>query len=142
MTMNSTLTAVVAATAAALVFAAPMAHATGGSWQCEDQMDMDHKVARSISGSNNALYQILMKTRENWDIAHMRAQCEAYAEGRPYEISCLNDRRNWDEIKAMVPEEYFGMSSESLTPHFQAIQNNTDEIFEVVDYCRDVGAIK
>ncbi|WP_299844521.1 hypothetical protein [uncultured Jannaschia sp.] len=138
MTMNSTL----AAAAAALILMTPMAHATGGSFLCENPMDMDRDEALEIAGSNHGLYQILMKTRENWDIAHMRAQCEAYAEGRPYEISCLDDRRNWDEIKAMVPEEYFGMSSESLTPHFQAIQNNTDEIFEVVDYCRDVGAIK
>ncbi|WP_299821185.1 hypothetical protein [uncultured Jannaschia sp.] len=138
MTMNSIL----AAAAAALILATPMAHATGGSWICENQMDMDHEEARAISGANNGLYQILMKTRENWDIAHRREQCEAYAEGRPYEISCLNDRRDWDEIKAMVPEEYFGMSSESLTPHFQAIQNNTDEAIAVARYCRDVGAIE
>ena len=138
MTMNSTLATAVAA----LILAAPMAQATGGSWQCENQMDMDHKEARAISGANNGLYQILMKTRENWDIAHMRAQCEAYAEGRPFEISCLDDRRDWDEIKAMVPEEFFGMASEQLTPHFHEIQNNTDESIAVARYCRDVGAIE
>ncbi|WP_299821957.1 hypothetical protein [uncultured Jannaschia sp.] len=137
MTMNSIL----AAATAALILAAPMAHATGGSWICENQMDMDHEEARAISGSNNALFNILMKYRERWDIAHRQAQCEAYAEGRPYDISCLNDRRDWDEIKAMVPEEYFGMSSESLTPHFQAIET-FDEMRAVNAYCRDVGAIE
>ncbi len=130
------------AASAALTLATPMAHAAGGSWQCENQMDMDREEAREIAGSNNGLYQILMKTRENWDIAHIREQCEAYAEGRPYEISCLNDRRDWDEIEAMVPEEYFGMASADLTPHFQAIQNNTDEAIAVMNYCRDVGAIE
>ena len=100
-----------AAAAAALILTTPMAHAAGGSWICENQMDMDQDEARAIAGGNGGLYQILMKTRENWDIAHKREQCQAYAEGRPYEISCLDDRRDWDAIKAMVPEEYFGMSS-------------------------------
>ena len=131
-----------AAAAAALILTTPMAHAVGGSFICENQMDMDQEEAREIAGSNNGLFQILMKTRENWDLAHMREQCEAYAEGQPYEISCLDDRRDWDAIVAMVPEEYFGMASEQLTPHFQAIQNNTDEAIAVARYCRDVGAIR
>lgn len=136
--MRSTLFAATAAFA----LMTPMAHAAGGSFQCENQMDMDREEALEIAGSNHGLYQILMVHRENWDIAYKRAQCEAYAEGRPYEISCLNDRRDWDEIKASVPEEYFGMASADLTPHFQAIQNNTDEIIAVMNYCRDVGAIE
>lgn len=131
-----------AAAIAALILTTSMAHAVGGSWQCENQMDMDQDEARAIAGSNGGLFQILLKTKENWDIAHKREQCQAYAEGRPYEISCLDDRRDWDEIKAMVPEEYFGMSSEQLTPHFQAIQRNVDESIAVADYCRDVGAIE
>ena len=142
MTMKSTWTALTAAAAAALILAAPMAYATGGSFVCENQMDMDQDEAREIAGSNGGLYQILMKTRENWDIAHMHEQCEAYAEGRPYEISCLDDRRDWDAIKAMVPKEYFGMSGESLTPHFQAMQRNVDEAIAVAQYCRSVGAIE
>ena len=137
-----TIGTTVAALAAALILTTPMAYATGGSWQCENQMDMDQEEARAISGSNNGLYQILMKTRENWDIAYKREQCQAYAEGQPYEISCLDDRRDWDAIKAMVPEEYFGMSSEALTPHFHAIQRNVDEVIAVAQYCRDVGAIE
>ena len=131
-----------AAAAAVLILTTPMAHAVGGSWICENQMDMDQEEAREIAGSNNGLFQILMKTRENWDIAHKRAQCEAYAEGQPHEISCLDDRRDWDAIIAMVPKEYFGMASEQLTPHFQAIQNNTDEAIAVARYCRDVGATR
>ncbi len=131
-----------AAAAAALILTTPMAHATGGSWICENQMDMDHEEAREISGLNNALFNIVNKYRERWDMAHMREQCQAYAEGRSYEISCLDDRRDWDAIKAMVPEEYFGMSSPQLTPRFHEIQDNGDLIRETVAYCRDVGAIE
>ena len=133
---------ILAAGAAALTLTTPMAHAVGGSFICENQMDMDQEEAREIAGSNNGLYQILMKTRENWDMAHMRAQCEAYAEGRPHEISCLDDRRDWDEIQAMVPEEYFGMSSIQLTPRFHEIQDNGALVRETIEYCRDVGAIE
>ena len=136
--MRSTL----AAGAAALLLTTPMAYAVGGSFICENQMDMDQDEARAISGYNNGLYNILMKHRERWDIAHMRAQCQAYAEGRPYEISCLDDRRDWDAIKASVPEDYFGMSSIQLTPHFHEIQATGEEWREVVSYCRDVGAIE
>ena len=130
------------AAATAVILTAPMAHAVGGSFLCENPMDMDQEEARAISGFNNGLFQVLMKTRENWDFDYMREQCQAYAEGRPYEISCLDDRRDWDAIKAMVPEEYFGMSSEQLTPRFHDIQNNYDEGREVVAYCRSVGAIE
>ncbi|PZX14179.1 hypothetical protein LX81_02978 [Palleronia aestuarii] len=138
MTLNSTL----AAAAAALILATPMAHATGGSWICENQMDMDSDEARAISGSNNALYNILMKYRERWDTAYRMAQCEAYAEGRPYDISCLNDRRDWDAIKAMVPEEYFGMSNDALHPHSRAMESNREQNLAMISYCRDVGAIE
>ena len=131
-----------AAAAAVLILTPPMAHATGGSWMCDNPLDMDSEEAREITGFNNALFNILMKHRERWDLAHMREQCQAYAEGRPYEISCLNDRRDWDAIKASVPEEYFGMSSEQLTPRFHEIQAIGEEIREVVAYCRDVGAVE
>lgn len=131
-----------AAAAAALILTTPMAHAVGGTWICENQMDMDNEEARAISGSNNGLYQILVKHRERWDIAYKREQCQAYAEGRPYEISCLDGRRDWDAIKAMVPEEYFGMSSIQLTPRFHDIQSTAEASRETVAYCRGVGAIE
>ena len=137
-----TIGTTVAALAAALILTTPMAYATGGSFICENPMDMDNSEAREISGSNNGLYNILVIHRERWDIAHMREQCQAYAEGQPYEISCLDDRRDWDAIKAAVPEEYFGMSSEQLTPRFHEIQATGDEWREVIAYCRGVGAIE
>ena len=132
----------VLAAVAALTLGTSTAHAVGGSWRCENPLDQDQEEARAISGSNNGLYQILMKYRERWDIAHLREQCEAYAEGRDYEISCLDDRRDWDAIKAAVPEEFFGMSSIQLTPRFHEIQSTREEWNELAAYCRSVGAIE
>ena len=130
------------AAAAALILGVPMAHAFGGSWQCENPMDMDRDEARAISGSNNGLYNILMEYRERWDVAYQREQCAAFAAGEPYDISCLDDRRDWDAIKAMVPSEYFGMSNVALNPHYQALQMADDGIRDMAAYCRSIGAIE
>ncbi|MEM7710169.1 MAG: hypothetical protein AAF264_05350 [Pseudomonadota bacterium] len=127
---------------AAFAIAPAVANAQGGSWICGNQMDMDRDEARALAGTNNALFNIILVYRERWDNRHMRAQCEAYAAGQPYEISCLDGRRDWEAIGAMVPDEFFGMSSPELTPHFHEIQDNYDEIREVITYCRDVGAIE
>ena len=105
-------------------------------------MDMDRDEAREISGFNNGLFNLLNEYRERWDVVYMRGQCEAYAEGRPYEISCLDDRRDWDAIKAMVPNEYFGMSSKEVTPHLHDLQTNGESFRDVAAYCRSVGAIE
>lgn len=125
----------------ALTFTAPAAHAYGGSWQCEVQGDMDKEEARAIA-PQNALFNIVMKHREAWDIQHMREQCEAYAAGEPYEISCLDGRRDWEAIKAMVPSEFFGRSNLELTPHLHAMPSTTEGFIEVARYCRSVGAIE
>lgn len=125
----------------AVIFGPPTAHAFGGSWQCENQMDMDRDEARAIA-PNNGLFNILNKYRERWDIQHMHEQCAAFAVGGTYDISCLDDRRDWDAIKAMVPIEFFGKSNEELTPDFQALQTHGEEFIDVIAYCRSVGAIK
>jgi len=135
--MKSTL----AAAAAAFLLAAPMVHASGGSWICENQMDMDKDEAWEIS-DNIAMFRIVNEYRERWDVEYKRQQCEAYAAGEPHSISCLNDRRDWGAIKAMVPSEYFGMSARDLTPHYQELQMADDGVRDVVAYCRSVGAIK
>jgi hypothetical protein len=127
---------------AASMFLVPQAKAFGGSWQCENQMDRDQDEAREIAGTNNAMFNVLVKLRDRWDIQHMRKQCEAYAAGEPYEISCLNDRRDWEAIKNMVPSEWFGMSTLELAPHFQAMESTAAGLIEVGRYCRDVGAIE
>ncbi len=127
---------------AALTLSAPEAQAFGGSWQCEDSMDMDRDEARAISGTNNALFNLLNEYRERWDAQYKLKQCKAFAEGRPYNISCLNNRRDWDAIKGMVPEELFGMSSREVTPYYQELQMADDGARDMAVYCRSVGAIE
>ena len=68
------------------------------------------------------MFRIVNEYRERWDVHYKRQQCEAFAASGSYDISCLNNRRDWDAIKAMVPSEYFGMSARDLTPHYQELQ--------------------
>ena len=127
---------------ATFTLAAPMAHAVGGTFQCENPLDMDKDEAREIAGNNNNLFNILMEYRRRWDVAEKRQQCEAFAAGEPYEISCLDDRRDWDAIKAMVPSEFFGMANLDLHPHYLELQKADNGNKDMVAYCRSVGAIE
>ena len=83
-----------------------------------------------------------MEYRRRWDVAYKREQCEAFAAGELYEISCLDGRRDWDAIKAMVPSEFFGMANLDLHPHYLELQMADNGNKDMVAYCRSVGAIE
>ena len=70
-------------------------------------MDMDQDEAWEIS-PNIAMFRIVNEYRERWDARIYEASnVKRSRPANPYEISCLNDRRDWEAIKAMVPSEYF-----------------------------------
>lgn len=128
------------AAVAAFLLVAPMAHAFGGSWICENQMDMDQDEAWDISG-HVGMFRIASAYRERWDAQYMRQQCEAFVLGRPYDISCLDDRRDWEAIKQSIPSDLFGMSVMETRPFYLELQAGDNGIKSAIDYCRDVGAI-
>jgi hypothetical protein len=130
-----------AAALAVFTLTTPLAVALEGTWVCEKKGDMDKDEAWEIS-PNIAMFRIVNEYRARWDAEYVRRQCEAFAAGESYEISCLNDRRDWEAIKAMVPSEYFGMSNPELTPHYQALQMSDDGFKDAIGYCRSVGAVK
>ncbi len=121
------------------VSATAPAWAVGGSFACERSPSME--VAEHVDGSF-ALENIVNQYRTRWDAQEAMEQCRAYAEGRPYEISCLNGRRDWDAIIASVPKEYFGRSNESLAATYTAERRAGNGYKEAMAYCRSVGAIK
>ena len=79
--------------------------------------------------------------RLRWDAAYARAQCKAFAEGKPYQISCLRGRRDWDAITAMVPDDLWGMSKQDVLPFLKKLEEEDDGYSAAMDYCREVGAI-
>jgi hypothetical protein len=115
------------------------AWAVGGSFHCERAAISE--VSDHVEGSF-ALLQIVTQYLGRWDAQEAKKQCRAYAEGKPYDISCLNDRRDWDAIISNVPEEYFGRSNPSLAKTVRDEIRAGNGFKEAMDYCRSVGAIK
>lgn len=132
-------------TAAALGLAMALpglaAQAQEQSWVCHDSGDRDDDELSELS-PNIGMQRVLQEYRNRWDATHVRAQCEAFANDEPHDIRCLNDRRDWDAIVAMVPGELFGMSNGDLRPHYLALQEEDDGYADALAYCREVGAIE
>lgn len=122
----------------ALLGTAP-AFAVGGSFHCERSPTME--ATEHVEGSF-ALQNIVIQYMTRWDATEATKQCRAYAEGQPYEISCLNGRRDWDEILASVPKDYFGRSNKSLANTVDMERREGNGFKEAMAYCRSVGAIK
>jgi hypothetical protein len=131
-------TMVRAAIAAALLAPAGTAQAAG-SFVCERSPTVE--VAEQVGG-NFALQNIVNEYRVRWDAAEARRQCEAFAAGQPYEIACLNGRRDWTAIMAAVPQDYFGQSNKALAATYREEMRRGNGFKEAMDYCRSVGAIE
>lgn len=113
--------------------------AFGGSFHCERPAIME--VRERVDGGST-LQSIVNEYLMRWDAAEMTRQCQAYANGQPHDISCLNGRRDWSAIKSSVPAEYFGQSNKSLANAGRAERAKGNGFAEAVAYCRSVGAIK
>ena len=125
---------------AAATLPAAGALAAGGSFACE-RMSMV-EVRSQLNGGSTALHRIVNQYMTRWDAKEARRQCENYAAGRPYEISCLNGRRDWPAILASVPSGYFGQSDKSLAATYRAEMNAGNGFREAMAFCRSVGAIR
>lgn len=121
------------------VSATAPAWAAGGSFACQSDPT---KETREHVGGSFALQSIVVQYMTRWDAQEAMEQCRAYAEGRPYEISCLNGRRDWDAIIASVPKDYFGQSNESLAKTVDQERRTGNRFADAMAYCRSVGAIK
>lgn len=91
--------------------------------------------------SNFGMQMILGIYRNRWDAIVIRQECEAYANGQPHTIDCLDGRRDWDAIEASVPDDYYGMSTSQLSQFVVQERNAGDDRSEALEYCRSVGAI-
>ncbi|ATG49277.1 hypothetical protein CEW89_17865 [Celeribacter ethanolicus] len=115
--------------------------AAENSWHCDGATNIDDDEIKARA-PNRAMVRVLQEYRDRWDAQHMRAQCEAFVKGEPHEISCLNGRRNWDEIEAMVPEEVWELPRSAVRPIYLALQEEDSGASAALAYCRDVGAIE
>ena len=112
------------------------------SFACEDGDATDSKEVLRRSDGNYSMQLILGIYANRWDAGYIRAQCEAFASGEPYTITCLKDVRDWDAIEASIPEDYYGMDRFSLAEFVPEEREKGPSSGPSYEYCREVGAIK
>lgn len=130
-----------AAAAAALVAAAGGAHAAGGSFVCKDNLGTLKEIQAEVGGSSG-FQKIVSQYVSRWDAQEARRLCSAYAAGEPVAITCLNGQRDWSQIKASIPPDYFGLGNQQLAQANAAEREKGTGYREAIAYCRDVGAIR
>lgn len=130
-----------AVAAAALVAAAGGAHAAGGSFVCKDNLGTLKEIQAEVGGSSG-FQKIVSQYVSRWDAQEARRLCSAYAAGEPVSITCLNGRRDWSQIKASIPPDYFGLGNQQLAQANAAEREKGTGYREAMAYCRDVGAIR
>ena len=101
-----------AAVAAVLLIAAGGAQA-GGSFVCKDNLGTLKEIQAQIGGSSG-FRKIVSQYVSRWDAQEARRLCSAYAAGKPVSITCLNGQRDWSQIKASIPADYFGLGNQQL----------------------------
>ena len=119
----------------------PAASAQDRSFACEQiaaryERDQIKRIAH-----NREMEVIVKEYMWRWDARHIRSQCQAFSNGAPNEISCLNGKRDWNAIKASIPSEYSRMDRKSLRPFMEMERDKENGRDEAVTFCRDVGAI-
>ena len=121
-------TMILAAAVAAATTAASMVGAEEKrSFGCEHTSGVD-EAELTARASNIGMRRVLQEYRVRWDAAHVRAQCEAFAAGKPYEISCLRGRRDWSEIEAMIPNDLKGLSAGEKSLYTKALSVLVSEL--------------
>lgn len=123
-------------------FIAPASAEEPRSWNCSKQAIFDQSVQdhiREIS-AKPSMRNVIIEHMKRWDAAEMRRQCQAFLDEQPYEISCLNGRRNWDEIEASLPSGLTQVSALNQREHLLKIQAEGNGLAEAIEFCRSSGA--
>ena len=130
-----------AAIAAVLVITAGGAQAAGGSFVCKDNFGTLKEIQTQVGGSSG-FQKIVSQYVSRWDAQEARRLCSAYAAGEPVSITCLNGQRDWNQIKASIPPDYFGLGNQQLAQANATERERGTGYREAMAYCRDVGAIR
>lgn len=130
-----------AAIVVTIMIAAGGAQAAGGSFVCKDNLDTLKEIQAQVGGSSG-FQKIVSQYVSRWDAQEARRLCSAYAAGEPVSITCLNGQRDWSQIKASIPPDYFGLGNQQLAHANAAERERGTGYREAMAYCRDVGAIR
>ena len=129
-----------AVAAASVILPAAGAIAQERSFACEGGASDQAAIAERTD--NYSMQLILAIYRDRWDASYIRAQCEAFANGEPYTITCLKDVRDWEAIEASIPDDYYGIDRFSLAKFVPDERQKGPVPGPSYEYCREVGAIE
>ena len=88
---------------------------------------------------------IVKEYAQQWEAEEVRRTCEAAAAGKPADFSCFQGRRDWDAIRAKVPDELFALDATALRPHqlrIQKLRAETRLYEEAFKFCEKLGVIE
>lgn len=130
--------------AVALCLSTPSMAVEPGSWHCEKPPVLHPEVQAGIASisSQPSLRFIILEYIKQYDAKEMTAACQAFADGQPSEISCLNGRRDWDEIRQSFPDDLIGLSPVQHSEHMATLQADRKAVLEAYDFCEGVGALR
>lgn len=119
----------------------------GENFHC-DRIPFLHETAVKAIGklSHNKTMSVIVKEyAEQWEAEEIRKTCDAAAAKQPADFSCFQGRRDWNAIRALIPDELFGMDAVSLRPHqlsLQKLQAETQPHEKAFRYCEKLGVIE
>lgn len=119
----------------------------GENFHCDRIPFLNETAVKSIGElSHNMTMSVIVKEYAKlWEAQEIRRTCEAAAAGKSVDFSCFQGRRDWDAIKALIPDELFGKDTASLRPHQLDLQNlyaETRPHAEAYKYCESLGVIE
>lgn len=112
-------------------------------WVCKPggPAAIDSDTVREITNMP-LMMKVLQEYRSRWDAAYIRQQCDAAASGQAANISCLQGRRDWNAIQAMIPQEIQNADRSTVGAHLASLQKENDGLREAFAHCRELGVIK
>lgn len=130
--------------AVALSLSTPAMAVEPGSWRCEKQPIFHKDVMAGIASisSKASIRNVIFEYMKRYDAKEIRAACEAFADGQPSEISCLNGRRDWDQIRATIPDDLIGLPAMQHREHLLKIHDEGDGLEQAYEFCESVGALR
>ncbi|ABI93316.1 hypothetical protein CEP88_00220 (plasmid) [Roseobacter denitrificans] len=132
------------ALAVALSLSSPAMAVEPGSWHCEKPPVLHPDVQAGIASisSQPSLRFIILEYIKQYDAKEIMAACRAFADGQPSEISCLNGRRDWNEIRQAFPDDLIGLPPMRHAEHMQTLQTAENPVWAAHAFCESVGALR
>lgn len=119
----------------------------GENFHCDRIPFLHERAVKAIGelSHNKTMSVIVKEYAEQWQAQEMVRTCEAAAAGKPADFSCMQGRRDWDAIRAMIPDELYELDAASLRPHqlkLQKIQAETRPQEQALKQCEALGVIE